>query len=132
MSPSKYFFKWQENFQTIHLLYSKLTRKSKLAKNTFIVNLDHIQCVNPVSLLLTLNMYRSSRWQMFFKIGTLKYFVIFTGKQLCWSLFLINLQTWRPATLLKKDSNRGFFLWHLEEHLFIEHLRWLRLHAISQ
>ena len=28
---------------------------------------------------------------MFFKIGILKNFVIFTGKHLCWSLFLIKL-----------------------------------------
>ena len=29
----------------------------------------------------------------------------FTGKHLCWSLFLIKLQAFRPATLLKRDSN---------------------------
>ena len=37
--------------------------------------------------------YRSSRSQMFFKIGALKSFANFTGKQLCWSPFLNNLQT---------------------------------------
>ena len=36
--------------------------------------------------------YRSSRSQMFFKIGILKNFTIFTGKQLCW-----------------RDSNTGMF-----------------------
>ena len=35
---------------------------------------------------------RSSRSRMFFKIGVLKNFVIFTGKHLCWSLFLKKLQ----------------------------------------
>ena len=35
---------------------------------------------------------RSSRSQMFFKIGALKSFTIFTVKHLCWSLFLIKLQ----------------------------------------
>ena len=30
-----------------------------------------------------------------------------------WSLFLINFQTFRPATLLKRDSNTGSFLWNL-------------------
>ena len=34
---------------------------------------------------------RSSRLQMFFKIGVLKNFAIFTEKHLCWSLFLIKL-----------------------------------------
>ena len=32
---------------------------------------------------------RSSRLQMFFKIDAIKSFTNFTGKQLCWSLFLI-------------------------------------------
>ena len=31
-------------------------------------------------------------------------------KHLCWSLFLKNLQTFRPATLLKRDLNTGIFL----------------------
>ena len=34
-------------------------------------------------------MYRSSRLQLFFNMGVLKNFAIFTGKHLCWSLFLI-------------------------------------------
>ena len=38
---------------------------------------------------------RSSRSQMFFKIDILKTFVIFTGKRLCWSLFLMMLQAFR-------------------------------------
>ena len=33
---------------------------------------------------------RSSRSQMFFKIDVLKNLTIFTGKRLCWSLFLID------------------------------------------
>ena len=32
---------------------------------------------------------RSSRWQMFFKIRVLDNFAIFTGKHMCWSIFLI-------------------------------------------
>ena len=35
---------------------------------------------------------RSSGPQMFFKLGVLKNFANFTGKHLCWSLFLIKLQ----------------------------------------
>ena len=35
---------------------------------------------------------KSSRLQMFFKIGSIKNFAIFTGKHLCWGLFLIKLQ----------------------------------------
>ena len=54
---------------------------------------------------------RSSCLQMFFKIGALKNFAIFTGKHLSWSLSSIKLLCWRPATSLKRDSNAGVFLW---------------------
>ena len=37
-------------------------------------------------------------------------FTIFAGKNLCWSLFLIKLQVFRPATLLKRNPNTGIFL----------------------
>ena len=37
--------------------------------------------------------YVSSRLSLFFKIVVLKSFAIFTGEQLCRSLFLIKLQT---------------------------------------
>ena len=46
---------------------------------------------------------RSSCSQMFSKIGALKKFAIFTGKHLCWSLFLINLLDFRPATFFIRD-----------------------------
>ena len=38
---------------------------------------------------------RGSPFQMFFKIGAVKNFTNFIGKQLCWSIFLIKLQAWR-------------------------------------
>ena len=66
---------------------------------------------------------RSSLSQIYFKIGVLKNFANFIRKQQCWSLFLIKLQAWRPATLLKRDSNTGVFLWNLWnflEHLFLQ------------
>ena len=44
------------------------------------------------------------------KKAALKTFALITGKHLCWSLFLIVLQTFRPTTLLKRDSNTGAFL----------------------
>ena len=45
---------------------------------------------------LSLN-FKSSRSQMFFKIGVLKNFTIFPRKHLCWSYFLVKLQAWRSA-----------------------------------
>ena len=47
---------------------------------------------------------------MFFKIGALKNSAIFTGNLLPKSLFLIMLQTHRPAILLKRNSNAGVLL----------------------
>ena len=41
---------------------------------------------------------------------TAKHFAIFTGKRMRWSQFLTNLQTFRPTTLLKRDSSTGAFL----------------------
>ena len=68
-------------------------------------------------------LYRSSRLQMFLKIGVLTDFAIFTGKHLCWSLCWIKLQTWPTAALWKRDSNTVVFLWILQnfyEQLFLQ------------
>ena len=76
-------------------------------------------------------LFRSSRLQMFFKVGVLKSYAIFAGKHLRWSLFLINLQSFGPATLLKRNSDKGAFLCILQKFLrtayFIDHFRWLLL-----
>ena len=40
----------------------------------------------------------------------LKFFAISTRKHLCWRYFFVKLQTFRPATLLKRDSNKGALL----------------------
>ena len=66
----------------------------------------------------TAGLRRSSRLQMFYKKGVLKNFSSFTEKHLFWSLFWIELS---PATLLKRDSNTGVFLWilqHFKNSLF--------------
>ena len=47
--------------------------------------------------------------QMFFKIGVLRNFPKFTGKHVCWNLFLIKLLTLEPATLFKRDFNTDVF-----------------------
>ena len=61
----------------------------------------------------------------FLKI-VLKNFTIFTGKHLCWSLFLIKLQVWRPATLSKEALTQVFPCKYCEifkSTYFQEHLR---------
>ena len=88
---------------------------------------------------------RSSRSQMFFKIGVLKNFSICARKLLCFSLFFIKLQAWRPAFLLKKRFQhrcfpvniakflRTVFLWntfcllYFSEILFDDKILWMSL-----
>ena len=53
------------------------------------------------------------------KKAVLKNFTMFTGKHLCWGLFLIKLPVFRLATLLESDSNTGVFqLRNFSENLF--------------
>ena len=71
--------------------------------------------------------YRNSPSHIFFEIDVLENFTIFTRKQLCWSLFLMAFSS---ATLLKRDSNTGVYLWilkNVKELLFADHFRWLLL-----
>ena len=48
--------------------------------------------------------------EVFCENDVLEKFANFTGKHLCWGLFLIKLQTLVLATLSKRDSNTGVFL----------------------
>ena len=54
---------------------------------------------------------------MFFKIGVIKNFAIFKGKHLRWCVFLIKLKPFRPATLLKRDSNVDVFSVNISKFL---------------
>ena len=59
---------------------------------------------------------KGSRLHMFCKLGVLKNFAKFKGKQLCWSFFFIEVAAIQPAALIKKRlRHRGFrkFLEHL-------------------
>ena len=79
-------------------------------------------------------------FQMFFIIGVLVNFPIFTRKCLCWSPFLIQLEAWRPATSIKKIPQhkcfsvnitkflRKVFLWN---SFFIAFL-WLPLNMVEE
>ena len=53
---------------------------------------------------------RSSPRKCSVKLVALENLTNFTGKHLCWSLFLIQLQAFRSATLLKSDSRTAVFL----------------------
>ena len=64
---------------------------------------------------------------VFYKKAVLTNIAIFKGKHLCMSLFLIKLKAFRPATLLKRDSNTGLFscgyCQNFKNTYFEEHLR---------
>ena len=65
----------------------------KLTWNVFIAYRTPAKLRFLYNVNVRLNHFRSSLSQMFFKIGILKYFTNFTGKHLCWSLFLIKLSS---------------------------------------
>ena len=66
---------------------------------------------------------KCSHLQMFFKTSVLINFPIFTRKYLFWNLFLIKLQAWWLATLLKKRPQHGCFPVNLTKFLRIAFLR---------
>ena len=63
------------------------------------------------------------------KIDVLKNFANFTGKHLCWSLFLIKLQVFKTATLLKGESNTS--VCRIFTAFFTERSQWLLLYCLT-
>ena len=80
--------------------------------------------------------FRSRRSQMSFERDVFKSFTIFTGKHLCWSLFVIKFPAFKPANLLKKRLQHRYFHINIAKFLrtafFIEHLRQLLFKAIFE
>ena len=115
-----------------------LKRKGKAYFASFTLSLS-FSCLRGILVELFLHrsqlMYRSSRPEVFCKLGALRNFTKFTGKHLCQGLFLNKVAGLRPTTLLKKG------LWHkcftvnfakfLRAPFFTEHLRWLLLNLSS-
>ena len=90
-------------------------------RNFFIIMIVNFEIFIKTHVLLYLFLLWNQKQplEVFYEKAVLKNFAIFTGKHLCWSLFLIKLQTFRPDS--KKDSNTDIFLWMLrnvEKHLF--------------
>ena len=63
--------------------------------------------------LIISKVLRSSRSQMFYKLGVLKKFAKFAGKHLFWSHFLIKLHTCFP-TIFVEFSRTPIFLSHIK------------------
>ena len=70
---------------------------------------------------------------MFFKIGVLKNFRIFTGKHMCWCLFFADLKAFN---FLKKRLQNRWLPVNITEFLkiefIIEHLQWLLLYCLPR
>ena len=71
---------------------------------------SYLRPVNIATFLRTAFLYtsKSSRLQMFFKIGVLKSFANFTGKHLCWSLFKKTFRLKVFNFILKRLQHRCF------------------------
>ena len=74
-----------------------------------------------VMLFIHVGKHSNSRSQMFFETGALKNFAIFTGKHLCWILFLRLQRRCFPVNIAK----------FLRTPFFTEHLRWLLLSSLT-
>ena len=106
-SQNKYFFFF--NFEGTSMIIQPATVPQKRPRNNcFPMHFEQIFI--PVLYLNALcNTWlceRSRHGRCFMEKVVLKNFAIFTGKHLCWSLFLVTLQAWRTATLLKRESNK--------------------------
>ena len=124
-SHSQMFFKIGvlKNFTILELLFNKVA--GLLLQNTyggcfwifaaangfFQLNLVFIadSCTGFCSGLLWKHELNLRSWSCSLKKSVLINFGNFTGKHLCWSLFLIELQAFKPAILLKRDSNTDVF-----------------------
>ena len=96
-------------------MYENFTEQTSEKKIIFFQNFNQRQCIT-----LENKKDRSSRWQMLFKIGVLKNFASFTGKHLCWSLFLKKL--FEKDLLLKETSRQVLSLCSRAPHALVPHV----------
>ena len=117
----------KKNYMEIYLPMSRkftFSQKCPLSERccTFIFT-SRYQYIRTNTILLLVCQERPQ--EVFLEKAILKTFTIFTGKNLCCSLFLIKLKAFRSATLLKRDSNTAVFVWILrnfQEHLFLKNI----------
>ena len=94
----------------IRHFHSSINHQEHLFHRTLITR--YFRPVNIAKFLRTAllqNTTRSSRFQMFFKVSVLKSFANFTGKHLCWGLFLKNLQAEGLQLFIEKSLQHKCF-----------------------
>ena len=114
-APSRITFKNLGNFQGRKGKY--LWRSSSLVKLLPLQLAATLLMIPKLMILQTLTRETIVRRFLCGK-GVPKNFALFTERHLCWSLFLIRLQGWSPATLLERDSNTGILLRNFLEQCF--------------
>ena len=62
----------------------------------------NVQFLNPLKTYSGVKKWQAQPPEVFCKKGVLKNFSNFTGKHLCWGIFLIKLHEWKPVTLKKE------------------------------
>ena len=72
-----------------------------------------VYCWKIFEQIVTVAYLKKQQPEVICKKGALKNFTNVTGNRLCWSLFIIKLQTWGPATFFKRDSDTGVLQWDL-------------------
>ena len=97
-SPAKLLIPFRESTVFLEVIPGVLGRSVKFQHNIKI----SIKTAHVSRLLFLVAMVRSSRSQIFSKISVLKNFVNFTGKYLCWSLFLIKFKQ-TPTQVFSRD-----------------------------
>ena len=112
--------KWDLIYETL-ILPEIILMKNIYMRPRHVILLPVISCKGWSNFLLYLwSSLQKQPPEVFCTKGILRNFANFTGKHLCQSLFVNEVAGLRPATLLKKGSGKGVFLWNLRN--FKEHL----------
>ena len=83
--------------------------------------LHHLKRCNCYVILFSLKLQKQPP-EVFYKKAVIKNFAVLTGKQLCWSLFLVKLQASRLATLLKRETPKHVFFCEIFKNAyFVKH-----------
>ena len=123
-------FHYKVPFQLNFISLKKILQRSNLGQECWmffmlVVSINKLWKTNKLILHILKKIKTEAVAQkcVFCKKGVLRNFAKFTGKYLYQRLFLDKVAGLRPATLLKKDSGTGVFLWilqNLQEHLFLQ------------
>ena len=119
----------QRNFQILRAATSVLFKRISLLIK-YLQNLTYfhkiVQFVHSMKTRVSLfvqvfiSTHRSSHRRYSVKKDVFWNLANFTGKHLCWSLFLIKLQVFRSASLLKKDTDVSCEIWESFKNIYFE------------